>query len=100
MRLVHPLEAKWRGSSGATPCRISDISLTGCFVQSLAAPSVGTKTKLTIDFGPERSVTVRGEVVYTETGMGFAVKFTDLDDETGASLEQELEAVKTRPDDD
>lgn len=93
-RLSRPLEGSWRGASGATRCRISDISASGCFLQSLAMPAVGESTEVTIEFGPDQVMTMTGEVVYAERGMGFAVKFAALDNETRATLEARLAGLK------
>lgn len=78
-RLTRPLEGSWRGASGATRCRVPDISVSGCFIQSLAMPKVGESTEISIDLAEGESVAVTGEVVYVENGMGFAVRFVDPD---------------------
>lgn len=90
-RINHPIEGTWRGASGASPCRISDISPKGCFIQSLAAPVVGDVTTLVINH--DTPVEVRGRVAYTEPGMGFAVEFVDLDDAARESLDHLIAVV-------
>ena len=76
-RLTRPFEATWRGASGATPCRIADLSWGGCFLQTLAEPEMRERT--TITFAPKgNEVTLAGIVVYVEHGMGFAVQFDPL----------------------
>jgi hypothetical protein len=77
-RVAHPLEAKWSGSSGTSPCRIADISLGGCFVQALVAPTVGEATTLTVQARGAELV-LEGTVLYTEPSMGFGVSFQTLD---------------------
>ena len=78
-RVTKPFEGRWSGASGATDCRISDISTGGCFVQSLtAAPQPGEQTTVTVSFGQNFSMSLTGTVVYVEPGQGFAVKFADL----------------------
>jgi hypothetical protein len=93
-RLAHPLEGSWRGASGATQCRISDISATGCFVQGLAQPASGERTKIVIEFGEGDAVTLNGEVVYAERGMGFALRFVDVDPEVGTMLASRIDALE------
>ena len=93
MRLARPLEGSWRGASGATRCRISDISISGCFVQSLAMPSMGETTEITIEFAPDARLTLTGSVVYAERGMGFAIRFVAPDAETAAALAGHIEAL-------
>ncbi|MEZ5319555.1 MAG: PilZ domain-containing protein [Vicinamibacterales bacterium] len=90
IRYRHPLEAVWQGASGASRCRLSDLSAGGCFVQSLATPASGELTALTLSLGDGRLLAVTGRVAYVEPGMGFAIEFTGLADETRARLEQFL----------
>ena len=52
-RVMRPFEGNWRGASGANNCRISDVSLGGCFVQTLATPTAGDETHVTITFGKD-----------------------------------------------
>jgi hypothetical protein len=93
-RFAHPLEGSWRGASGATRARIADISTSGCFVQSLAEPSPGETTVVTIEFGAEDAMALPSEVVYAERGMGFAVKFVGLDDATVGVLQAKIDALR------
>jgi len=96
-RLAHPIEGSWKGASGATRCRISDISPKGCFIQTIAAPVVGGQTTITIEFNPEHPVVVTGKVAYVEAGMGFAAEFVDLDEDTRTALETLISTVRNRP---
>jgi hypothetical protein len=91
-RVAQPLEGSWWGSSGATRCRIGDISESGCFVQSLMNPSPGERTKITVSVGQD-SVTLDASVVYAEPGMGFAVRFDNLTPEDRASLSRLVETL-------
>ena len=54
------------------------MSLGGCFVQTLATPTAGDETQVTITFGKDVSITFAGKVIYVEPTMGFAVKFNEL----------------------
>ena len=76
-RLPRPFEGTFSGASGATRCRIADISLGGCFVQSLVQPSPGEATVVTFTIGA-RPLSLPGRVVYVEAGMGFAVQFKSV----------------------
>lgn len=93
-RLAVPIEGSWHGASGATTCRIADISVGGCFIQSLAAPSPGESTEVTMQLGAGGPLTVRGIVVYVERGMGFAVSFQDVSPAAQAQI-QRLIAERT-----
>jgi hypothetical protein len=92
-RLGRPFDGTWKGSSGANKCRVSDLSIGGCFVETLATPTAGEETHVTITFGAEHSMTFSGAVIYVEPKMGFAVKFHELTGEGSAELERVLDAL-------
>ena len=76
-RLVKPLHATFRGGSGATDCRIADISWGGCFVQTVTSPQNHDRTEVAFLVG-NAMFTIEGEVVSVEPGIGFAVQFDPL----------------------
>lgn len=90
VRVPGPFEGHWRGGSGATECRISDVSLGGCFVETVLQPGVGEETDVFIDFGSGHTMTLSGKVVYAEYGVGFAVEFQALTAEETAALKDFL----------
>ena len=90
-RVAKPLEAKWRGASGGSMCRIADISWGGCFVQTVAAPAIGEPTAVDVEIGG-REVRLTGAVVYRETSIGFAMQFDPLSDEQKEVLKELLGA--------
>ncbi|MEZ5316270.1 MAG: PilZ domain-containing protein [Vicinamibacterales bacterium] len=92
-RIQQPFEGSWSGASGATSCRIGDLSLGGCFIQSLASPNAGETTTVTINFGGDHAMSFKGTVVYAEDAMGFAVKFNPLGDRDRATFNQVLAAL-------
>ncbi len=77
-RLSRPFDGTWRGASGASPCRLTDLSLGGCYVQSRATPIKGEETTVTVVFGDGHTMAFTGTVVYADPGMGFAVEFTPM----------------------
>ena len=95
-RVSRPFEGSWRGASGASSCRISDVSLGGCFVQTLATPTAGDETQVTITFGKDVSITFAGKVIYVEPTMGFAVKFNELNDEGSEAVRRLIDALGGR----
>ena len=95
-RFVHPIEGTWRGASGASSCRVGDLSLGGCFVYSVAQPLVGEETMVTMALGEHLAVSVKGTVVSCEAAMGFSVKFSNpsaLEMETLTAILEQLRAI-------
>lgn len=76
-RRSHWFDGNWQGASGAGRCRVSDISISGCFVHSLASPQPGERTIVRITTGAGE-MSIDSEVVYIERTMGFGVKFGEL----------------------
>jgi len=92
-RVARPFEGTWKGASGTTRCRIADISIGGCFVQTLALPGAGEAITVAIAFGDSHSLSFTGTVVYVDPGMGFAMQFTPLPTEFADELRRLLGAL-------
>ena len=65
---------------------IHDVSIAGCFVDSLSEEREGRELTLEIHFPDEGLVTVKAEVVCSRPGFGFAVRFIDVSEESRACL--------------
>ena len=57
-RVSGPFTATWTGASGPA-CRVPDVSVHGCFVNSLSAPAVGSLITLTFSTDQARTLDVR-----------------------------------------
>jgi hypothetical protein len=95
-RLAKPLEARWRGASVGSICRIADISWGGCFVQTPAEPAIGEHTVVTATIG-SREVTLAGSVVYREPPIGFAIRFDPMSAEQIDVLKEMLGEPPEKP---
>ncbi len=91
-RLDRAFQGRWGGTGD---CRISDVSLSGCFVSSLVAPQQGEETSVSIAIGDYHTFTMRGRVVYVEPGMGFALQFEEVPRQDRDELERLLRALAT-----
>ncbi len=74
-------EATLEFSSGKYQARVSDISLGGCYVDSIASVVDGEAISLTLAVGSGEAMRFAGVVAYVLAGFGFGVRFTDLTEE-------------------
>jgi len=76
-----------------TPLSIFDLSLGGCFVNSIHDQSEGVRFVMKILLPRVGWVTLNAETLYTRSGYGFAVRFVDVDEATASRLERGLEQM-------
>jgi hypothetical protein len=74
-RLLANLQVRWDGSSGAVGCRTEDISVSGCFVNTLGIVVPGQLISLEIRLPSGEWLPVKGEVTSYLPGMGFGLVF-------------------------
>lgn len=67
-------------ASGRRTVRISDISMGGCYMESIIQVQQGEHFSFDITSTDGEAVRFDGEVAYVFDGMGFGVKFLDLND--------------------
>ena len=77
-RVPFPLEARWAGQSGLHSARISDVSLGGCYIESLSQVSVGEKIDFEIQLPTGKWMRLRGQVAFRHENMGFGLRFAEL----------------------
>ena len=86
-RIERYFECDWLSAWGEEKTRVSSISPTGCFIDSrFTVPPQGTSVQEISVALPGGSVTVGGTVLAATPGIGFAVRFTEVDDATRARL--------------
>lgn len=91
-----PFDGGWNGESGTRECRITDLSLGGCFVDSLSNNVAGSKVLVLLKLS-ERVLRMRAEVVYVDRVQGFAVAFQDNDPEVMSALADALATLDAQP---
>jgi hypothetical protein len=94
VRVPGPFEGAW---SGGSHCRITNLSVLGCYVECLAPQEKGFRTSVEIALPREGRILVGAEIIYKETGMGFAVRFMDLNAEIHTMLERTVSPVLISP---
>jgi hypothetical protein len=79
-----------------TPIRLYDLSLGGCFVNSMHEQQEGSVISLKIDLPREGWISVKAETLYRRPNFGFAVRFVEMSVETAACLERTIRAIQNR----
>jgi Tfp pilus assembly protein PilZ len=77
-------------ASGNREARISDLSVGGCFVDTIVVARVGEEVSLKMTLPPDYIVETTGTIAYIFDGTGFGVSFTDLSETAAKSIEQFL----------
>lgn len=73
-----PLEVYLESLSGKHEARISDISLGGCYLESLAQVTVGEQIHFEIQLPTGGRMPLRGEVIHLHPNLGFGMRFVSL----------------------
>ena len=79
------LDGSWSGVSVGGSVRISDVSATGCFIETLATPQQGERVRVQLHL-PQGPLSLNAEVTYVEPRMGFGMRFIDVDPGTAEIL--------------
>lgn len=85
-RLPVPFEVRLENESASQRARISDISLGGCYVETLAQVSENESVALSVLLPTNDWLALRGEVKMVHPGMGFGLQFTKLPEESAKKL--------------
>lgn len=72
------LEVRLESLSGNHTARTGDISLGGCYIESLGAVVPGEHISFAVQLPTGRWISLRGEVAYRLPNMGFGVRFTNI----------------------
>ena len=78
------LDVRWENGQA----RLSDLSLGGCYVDTLGQVSVGEVVNLEIKMPDGSWLPLRGTVAYYHPGLGFSVCFTFLTEEEQEKLSE------------
>jgi len=82
------LECTWTRDS-----RISDISATGCYVDTRLMPDLGEELEFFVTLD-EQPITVRGTVATVHPGIGFGFKFGELSDQARERIRALLDGAE------
>jgi PilZ domain len=82
-RINQYFDCTWQSAWGEERARVISLSPTGCYIESrFSVPATGTAIHdLTVAL-PTGNLHVQGTVVDAMLGVGFALRFTELDTDT------------------
>jgi hypothetical protein len=92
------IDVFWEGGAGKYEARTSDLSISGCFIDTIGLVSVGETIKFKIRLPSGEWIKLQGEVVYGHPGTGFGVRFTKLSESDRQRLEWLVKAEAYRAD--
>ncbi len=93
-RLRVSLDAMWDSSTEAHSARVTDLSETGCFLDSVGEVRPGEIVGFRVLLPDDEWLYVEGEVRHYTPGRGFGVKFVELNEEQTERLNCLLKLAK------
>ncbi len=92
------LDVVWQGSAGKFDARMSEISMEGCFIDSMVqGRTLGDMVDFKVHLPAGPWVSLHGELINQEYPIGFGLRFTQLTDEDRIILEQVIAAHGGKP---
>ena len=80
------LEARWESMSSSHTARIEDLSLGGCFVDTVGRVELKEAVNVEIQYPSGEWLSLRGQVASYQPGVGFGMSFTELSEDQLAGL--------------
>lgn len=96
-RISLSLEVMLEFSSGRREARISDLSMGGCFVDTILNATEGEPVNFELRLSNVTSLALSGEVTYFMPRIGFGLRFTNLTDEKKSLLAQLITSYGGNP---
>lgn len=90
-RIKGPFQATWAGGPGN--CLAMDLSLAGCYVNSVTAPAPDAPVVVSLISPQGKTLDLPGRVVYVNAAAGFAVQFVGVPAPEAAALAQWIAAA-------
>ncbi len=79
-------QIKLNSASGKREVRVTDISAGGCYIDSIISVQVGEEVKFDLLHPNGGRLPFTAEVAYHFDGVGFGVRFTNLNEEQNLFL--------------
>jgi hypothetical protein len=85
-RISIALPVRWNGLSGNTEAHVSDLSLNGCYIDTMASiPTTGTLS-FDVQLPTGNWLELKGSVVKAFPGIGYGIQFLDLSKEAQLAI--------------
>ena len=81
------VEVLWEGNTGRYDARTSDLSLGGCFIDTIGHVTSGERLKFKLRVSDEEWIEVEGTVIYAYPNVGFGVQFMNISEIDKKKLE-------------
>lgn len=85
------MEMRWEGMSGRHAARVYDLSLSGCYVETLGHVTQGERIEFEIQLPTGRWLRLQGVVMHAQPGMGFGLRLANEAGPEREMLERLLE---------
>lgn len=89
------LEATWVGDAGRHGARVSDMSLGGCYLDTIAQAAVGEILTINVQLPEGPWITLQGRVAHLQSNLGFGIRFTNLSDDQRKFVIQLIAATRS-----
>lgn len=89
-RMNVSLEAVWDGTAGRYEARVSDISLSGCYMDTIGEPEMGAVIRFRLQLPCGDWLSLQGQVVHYQRTVGMGLRFTFLTPDEEAKLRELL----------
>ena len=80
------IQAWWEGQSGRHEARVSDLSMGGCFIDTLSRAEIGEVIVFAIKQPDGKWLELRGQVASVDAHVGFSLAFTYLTEDEQSAL--------------
>jgi hypothetical protein len=90
------LEARWESMSGTHEARVDDVSLGGCFVNTVARVELNEAVTVEIQLPSGEWLPLRGHVASYQPGVGFGVSFTSLSESEAVRIVRVISSIEEK----
>lgn len=93
-RLTVNLDAVWDSRNGNRAARITDLSLGGCYLDTVGETMTGEVVCFRVALSDGDWLYLEGEVRHHRPGIGFGVSFLELEQQQEEKIEALLQAAR------